>query len=143
MSQEQNQEQAENLLNSANISVPNRRMRRMQMRASGILRIKNMFDYNTEVGRNYRAQQQESGRKLMQQTQDRMDQSITEQSMIRMEKLKSNWKDSGYSSEEITMLEEAYALMDVKIWETYREDRKRAKQLLKEVEASRLKRMNG
>ena len=50
--------------------------------------------------------------------------------------LKDTWREIGYNDKEINMLEEAWALSIVKDRETYQEDKKKRRQLVKEAKAS-------
>jgi hypothetical protein len=83
-----------------------------------------------------RRQNIENGRKLHQQHLDIIEKRNHEMLEAKLESLKESWTAIGYNTEEQDKLSEAWILGVVKDRETYRADRKKAKALYKEVNAS-------
>ena len=92
-------------------------------------------------------QNQENGRKLHQQHLDAIEkrnhemlerklEGFTNEDGEHVSGLKDTWREIGYNDKEINMLEEAWALSIVKDRETYQEDKKKRRQLVKEAKAS-------
>lgn len=114
-----------------------RRQRRENYRRAGFLRIKNTYNPLGEVMRNWYARTAEEGRKLHEAHTKMVQDQIEEALQTRLNKSKETWTELGYNEAEMAMLEEAFALRNVKTRETLTEDRKKAKQL--EREALKLK----
>tara|TARA_B100000927_G_C16176329_1_gene353525 strand:+ start:220 stop:591 length:372 start_codon:yes stop_codon:yes gene_type:complete len=92
-------------------------------------------------------QNQENGRKLHQQHLDIIEkrnhemlerklEGYTNEDGEHVEGLKDTWRQMGYNDKEMNMLEEAWALSIVKDRETYQEDKKKRRQLVKKAKAS-------
>ena len=77
----------------------------------------------------------ENGRKLHQQHLDRIEQQQAIALEAKLESVKETWTKIGYNAAEIALLEEAWSLNVIKDKETYRADRKKARQLQKEAQA--------
>ncbi len=118
-----------------------RRQRRENYRRAGFLRIKNTYNFFSEVMRNWYARTAEEGRRLHEAQTKMVQEQIEEALQIRLNKSKETWAELGYNEAEMTMLEEAFALRSVKTRETLTADRKKAKQL--EKEAYKLKQARG
>lgn len=73
------------------------------------------------------------GRKIHQQNLDRNAQLQETRLEAILMSCKSNWFGMGYNKEEVALLEEAWALLTVKDKETYRADKKKARQLQKQA----------
>jgi hypothetical protein len=54
-----------------------------------------------------------------------------------------NWKNEGHTAEEIEKLREAYANLTIRDLSTWHEDKKVARNLIKEVNKSRTERVHG
>ncbi len=118
-----------------------RRQRRENYRRAGFLRIKNTYNFFSEVMRNWYARTAEEGRRLHEAQTKMVQEQIEEALQIRLNKSKETWAELGYNEAEMSMLEEAFALRSVKTRETLTADRKKAKQL--EKEAYKLKQARG
>jgi hypothetical protein len=73
------------------------------------------------------------GRKIHQQNLDRNAQLQETRLESILMSCKSTWFSVGYNKEEVALLEEAWALLTVKDKETYRADKKKARQLQKQA----------
>jgi hypothetical protein len=73
------------------------------------------------------------GRKIHQQNLDRNAQLQETRLEAILMSCKSTWFSVGYNKEEVALLEEAWALLTVKDKETYRADKKKARQLQKQA----------
>jgi hypothetical protein len=72
-----------------------------------------------------------------------MEKSITEQLEAKELVMIEQWKESGYTAEEIEKLREAYANLTVRDLSTWHVDKRAARNLIKEVNKSRAERVNG
>lgn len=118
-------------------STPNRRQRRAMMKAQGILRALSKMSYFGEVRSKVRQENIAYGKKIHAENTKRNEELNATRLEAILDGLKAQWTEQGYNKEEMTKLEEAWACRTIKDKETYREDKKRAKQLLAEVKASR------
>jgi len=73
------------------------------------------------------------GRKIHQQNLDRNAQLQETRLESILMSCKSTWFSVGYNKEEVALLEEAWVLQSVKDKDTYRADKKRARQLQKQA----------
>jgi hypothetical protein len=111
----------------------NRRERRKNYSKAGFLKIKNDYNPLGEVLKGWYKKTSEEG-KLAHEAHTRMVQEQIEEAIqSALNKSKENWTNSGYNAEEMTMLEEAFLLRNVKNKATLTEDRKKAKRLEKEA----------
>lgn len=108
---------------------PNRRMRRMQMREAGVLKALSKLPWNHPVKRQIQAENLKNGARIQQMHADTNDARIASALESRLESAKAEWKKTGYNKEEMTLLEEAWALESVIDKATRKEDRKKAKEL--------------
>lgn len=120
-----------------------RRQRREMLRQNGILKVISKMNFLGETRSKIRQQNMEQGRKMMQARADQNDKLNAERLEATLERMKETWASIGYNDAEMTMLEEAWSIMVVKDMETYKEDKKRARQLTSEAQASRAARLNG
>ena len=121
---------------------PNRRMRRMQIKESGVLGAISKLSYFHPVKKQIRQQNLENGRKIHQMHVDKHEAAMATFYEERLQAAKSAWFGQGYVKEEIELLEEACALTTIKDKESYRADKKKAKALRKqaaEMRATRTK----
>ena len=112
---------------------PNRKIRRMQMKRSGVLGAISKLSYFHPTKKQIREQNQENGRKIHQMHQDKNEAIKATFYEERLQSAKSDWLGQGYVKEELELLEEAWVLSSVKDKESYREDKKKAKALRKQV----------
>jgi hypothetical protein len=111
-----------------------RRQRRFYLKQQGALKYMKSLSFNDKA--ELRRQNIENGRKLHQQHLDIIEKRNHEMLEAKLESLKESWTAIGYNTEEQDKLSEAWILGVVKDRETYRADRKKAKALYKEVNAS-------
>jgi len=115
---------------------PSRKDRRRQMRAAGVLRAISKLSFFHPVKQQIREENQKNGRRIHQMHQDRNDAKAATFFENKLNASKSTWFGMGYNKEEIDMLEEAWSLTIIKDKESYRTDKKKAKELRKQVAAS-------
>lgn len=117
-----------------------RRQRRYMLKERGILKQISKLSFLSETRTKIREQNREQGRQMHQAWLDHLEKRQAESLEQKLESLKETWASVGYNAEEITKLEEAWAMTTVKDKETWREDRKKARQLQKEAQESRASR---
>tara|TARA_B110000285_G_C14734194_1_gene427835 strand:- start:230 stop:580 length:351 start_codon:yes stop_codon:yes gene_type:complete len=113
----------------------NRKERRSQLKAAGILKVKNMYGVFSEVGQLWYKKTAEEGAKLHAQNQEANQNRLEAMLMQKEADIKASYEANGYSSEKIELLLEAWRLTAVKYDYTYREDRKTARKLLSKAAA--------
>jgi len=118
-----------------------RRQRRYMLKQRGVPQVISKLPFLGEVRTNLRRQNMENGRKLHEQHMDILESRNAEILEAKLESVKQTWSNIGYNAEEIKLLEEAWALLTVKDKETYREDKKKARSLMRN--ASELKKSRG
>lgn len=118
-----------------------RRQRRYMLKERGILKQISKLSFFSETRTKIREQNMEQGRKMHQAWLDHIEKQQGEVLEQRLESVKETWANIGYNVEEIAKLEEAWALTVIRDKETWREDRKKARLLQKEVQESRAKRV--
>ena len=114
----------------------NRRQRRFMLKQQGVLKYLSGLNFLGEVRSNFRQQNIENGRKIHQRNVDMAEKQIAEILEAKLESIKAVWKSIGYDKSEMDKLEEAWALSAIKDKETFKEDKRRRKQLLREVRES-------
>lgn len=124
------------------MATASRRQRRGEFKQAGFLKIKNMFGRFSEQGIAWHNKMAEDGRAMESANEKRRLDSIEEQLIVSLNKLKETWTASGYNAEEVAKLEEAWTLTAVKDRETYRADKKQANVLRKEAQQSLAGRKN-
>lgn len=124
------------------MATASRRQRRGEFKQAGFLKIKNMFGRFSEQGIAWHNKMAEDGRAMETANEKRRLDSIEEQLIVSLNKLKETWTASGYNAEEVAKLEEAWTLTAVKDRETYRADKKQANVLRKEAQQSLAGRKN-
>lgn len=92
-----------------------------------------MLGYNHPAVKAWKAQTMADGRKIHQQNLDRNEELQSTRLEAILMSCKSNWFGMGYNESEVALLEEAWALLTVKDKDTYRADKKRARQLQKQA----------
>lgn len=106
------------------------------LKQQGVLKYLSKLNFLGEVRSNFRQQNIENGRKIHQRNIDEMEKANHTILENKLASLKEGWTSVGYNQSEIDKLEEAWALSVIKNKETYREDKKKRKQLLREVQES-------
>jgi hypothetical protein len=87
-----------------------------------------------------REQNRENGRKIQNDILDNLEKDRTSRLESSLKKAKLDWSNSGYNEDEISLLEQAWTLRKVKNKETYQQDKKEAKKLVREANRSMLDR---
>lgn len=118
-----------------------RKYRRDTYRKMGLLKAKNGWGRFSEKGIAWYNLKQEEGKEFHQKHMNAVHDSIEEQLGSKLNSLKETWKNLNYSDKEIEMLEEAFTISNIKDKENWREDRKKAKSLVKEANNFRMKRL--
>ena len=118
-----------------------RKYRRDTYRKMGLLKAKNCWGRFSEKGIAWYGLKQEEGRDFHEKHMRMVNDQIEEQLGSKLNSLKETWKGLNYSEKEIEMLEEAFTITNIKDKETWREDRKRAKSLVKEANKSKKERL--
>tara|TARA_R110001606_G_scaffold94726_1_gene209846 strand:+ start:4961 stop:5353 length:393 start_codon:yes stop_codon:yes gene_type:complete len=125
-----------------NQAAPNRRQRRAYLKQQGIIKALSKMQYNGEVRSKVRSENIAYGKKLHAENTARINELNATRLEAALDVAKLSWKEQGYNDAEVLLLEEAWALNAIKDKETYREDKKKRKQLLaqvKELRANRTK----
>lgn len=121
---------------------PNRRQRRYMIKQNGMLRYLSKMDFFHTKKSAIRAQNIENGYKMQEARLDAIEKANYERLEATLKHAKETWANTGYIVAEIAMLEKAWALANVKNKETYQQDKKESKRLMKEAKASLLARNN-
>ena len=135
-------------------STVSRRQRRFELRRANFLKIKNMYSRFSPQAVAWYNKMQEDGRAAQEAHNKMINDQIEEQLELRLKGnydeetgkgfygLRNTWADMGYNAEEIEMLEEAWIATTIKDPDhaERRADKKRATQLRKQAQESRLAR---
>jgi len=111
----------------------NRRQRRWQLKAAGMLRVKNMYGPFTEVGKLWYDKTRNEGAKLHAQNIQAVEKARDEFYAQKEADMRVSFEAFGYTKEQIDLLIEAWVLTVIKDPETYRADRKAARELRKKA----------
>ena len=111
----------------------NRRQRRFQLRAAGMLRVKNMYGPFTEVGKLWYGKTRAEGSNLHTQNTMRIEKQRDEYFAEKEGAIRQSLTEMGYSTKKVDLMIEAWVLTAIKDSETYRADRKRSQALLREA----------
>lgn len=126
----------------AKTATSSRRHRRAQLRAMGYLKLKNQLSPFSEAGKELRESLRSNSKAARESFEKRIMDQIEEQLGQKAESLKETWKQIGYNEAEIEMLSEAFFTLSVKNPQTLREDRKSARNLMKQAKNSLIERLN-
>ena len=123
-----------------NNTTPNRRQRRDMYKRAGYLKVKNMFGFGSAQARAWYDKCAKDGEMIHEQnTKNAMDQ-MENQLQVILDRQKELWTELGYNAEEILLLEESWSLMAVKSKDSYREDKKKSRELSAKASQLRLAR---
>ena len=126
---EQNQTQA-----TPQAQMPlNRRQRRYMMKQNGMLKYLSKLSFFHPTRAAIRQQNIENGRKIQEARRDAIEKARAERLEAILNSMKHTWANIGYNENEISMLEEAWAMTAIKDKETYQADKKQARKLMKEA----------
>jgi len=123
---------------TTNQTIPNRRQRRAAMKYQGFLKQKSKLPFKQwlELCRETR----KKGKEIHEANLEAVDKAI----YATYEKIESNkmaeWKEEGYTKEEIEKLREAYASIMIKDKENWHRDKKIARNTIKELRSKLAKR---
>jgi len=120
--------------------APNRRQRRLAMKYQGLLKAKSKLPFHKwmEVTK----ENLQRGKELHAAVTDIVEKGIAERLESIEERQIIAWREVGYNEVEIKMLREANAILSVKDKETWKADKKEARQLMKDARESLNKRLN-
>lgn len=117
-----------------------RRNRRAQMKAAGMLKVKNMYSPLSGQRQAWYKKTREDGVQSHEAFLKKVNDSIEEQLQTKLNNAKENWAEIGYNEAEIEMLSEAFILSSVKDKDNLRADKKEARRLMKEAKQSLMSR---
>jgi hypothetical protein len=100
-----------------------------------MLKILKQLGYNHPAYKEYKQQTMEAGRKIHNANVDRVEQANGVRLEAVLQSCKSTWFSMGYNKEEVAILEEAWVITSVKDKETYRADKKKARELQRKAAA--------
>jgi len=123
-------------------AMPNHAQRRNMLRRQKVLKIKNEMNAMSSAAVEFREAQRENGRKIHESNLDRLEKSQAEFVESKLTDVKAGWTKQGYNEEEIDMLAEAWMLTTFKNKETWKSDKKKARQLMKQADESKNQRRN-
>jgi len=119
---------------------PNRRERRNMYKNAGMLKAKEQLGTSSPVKQEWYKKMREEGERIHEMNMRNAQDQIENQLQIILDRQKETWTELGYNEAEIALLEESWTLMAVKDKETYREDKKKARELSKQANQLRLAR---
>ena len=119
--------------------IPNRRQRRSAMKFNKFFKIKNSLSFKDRA--NFTKENIKRGNEIFNKNQKNVENSINTQLEEIEKKRIQYWNDVGYNENEIKMLKEANVITSVKYLETWHEDKKTARKLMKEAAISKNKRL--
>ena len=114
-------------------NTPNRRERRAMYKQAGFLKAKNMFGYGSPQTEAWYDKTREDGKKIHEQNENAARDAAEHELQIRLDRQKELWTELGYNEVEIALLEESWVLMAVKSKDSYREDKKKSRELSKQA----------
>lgn len=117
-----------------------RRNRRAQMKAAGMLKVKNTYSYFSGPRQAWYKKTQEDGKAAQEANEKRTMDSIEEQLQSKLNSVKETWTAIGYNEAEIEMLSGAFTLLAVKNDSTLRSDKKEARKLMRDAKTSLMSR---
>ena len=121
--------------------APNRRQRRLAMKYQGLLKAKSKLPFHKWM--EITKENIERGKELHAANTDAVEKSIAERLESIEERQIIAWREVGYNENEIKLLREANAILMVKNKETWKADKKEARQIMKDARESLNKRLNG
>jgi type II secretory pathway component PulF len=126
----------------AKTATVSRRHRRAQLSAMGYLKIKNQLSPLSPEGIELRNSLRANSKAAKEAFEKKIMDQIEEQLGQKAESLKETWTQIGYNEAEIEMLSEAFSMLSIKNKQTLREDKKAAKNLMKQAKDSLTQRLN-
>jgi len=123
-------------------TTSSRKAKRKQFQISKYLKIKNMFGRFSPEGIAWATKMREDGLKMHEAHVNRVNDQIEDALQLKANSLKETWAKIGYNDSEIAMLEEAFFNLSIRNKDTYREDKKAARKLMKDASNSLQSRLN-
>jgi len=120
--------------------APNRRQRRLAMKYQGLLKAKSKLPFHKWMEATKESVNR--GKEIHAANTDLIDKKLSEQLEGIEERQIEVWREIGYDEVEIKMLREANAILMVKNKETWKADKKEARQIMKDARESLNKRLN-
>jgi len=119
--------------------VPNGRQRRAAMKSNGFFKMKKNL---TRKDRNkLREDNIKRGNEIFEKNLEVFEKSKAKQLEKIEERQIKNWKKQGYNDSEIEMLREANAIITVKDKDSWKTDKKHARQLMKDAHKLKMERL--
>lgn len=122
--------------------MANRRERRWALKQRGFLKIKNMYNRFSPIALQWYATRQQEGRQIHNANTEAVEKAQYESLLTREQKQRELYTELGYNDAELEMVLEAWRLTTVKNTDSRREDKKEARRLSREAQASFLARTN-
>ncbi len=120
--------------------APNRRQRRLAMKYQGLLKAKSKLPFHKWM--EFTKESINKGKEIHEANVDSIDKKMVLRLEAAEERQIEVWREIGYDESEIKMLREANAILMVKDKETWKSDKKEARQLMKDARESLNKRLN-
>jgi len=123
---------------TTNQTIPNRSQRRMAMKHQGLLKLKSKLSYKEWL--DICKQTREKGKEIHEANVEAADKAI----YAKYEEIENNkiaeWKEEGYTKDEIEKLRGAYASIMIRDKENWHHDKKVARNTIKELRSKLYKR---
>jgi len=120
----------------------NRKNKRHMLKQYGMLKEKSTWSRFSEKAVDWYKRTKEEGNSMQESNEKKMHDDLENQLQTKLDNIKITWKEIGYNEKEIKMLEEAWTITSFKLKETYKEDKKKARGLMKEAQNSLRKRLD-
>lgn len=120
----------------------NRQERRRAYKQMGILKRMNQLPWNHPDRAEFRRRNREQGQAKHRAMLDEMEKERYERLEHANAEYLKKCKEEGYEGKELELLEEAYSLLLVRNKDTWQEDKKTRKRLIKEAKESKEKRLS-
>ena len=116
--------------------------KRAMYKQYGMLKEKSTWSRFSKNAIEWYDRMREEGNTTKESNEKRMNDDLENQLQVKLDAIKNTWKEIGYNEKEIKMLEEAWTITSFKLKETYKEDKKKARGLMKEAQNSLRKRLD-
>lgn len=120
-------------------TVTNRRQRRAAMKFNKFFKIKNSLTFKKR--NNFRKESIKRGNEIFSKNLKIVEDSINKQLESSEKTQVDNWERQNYNKTEIDMLKEANAIISVRHLESWHEEKKKARKLIKGALKSKIKRL--
>ena len=116
--------------------------KRAMYKQYGMLKEKSTWSRFSKNAIEWYDRMREEGNTTKESNEKRMNDDLENQLQVKLDAIKNTWKEIGYNEKEIKMLEDAWTIGAFKFKETYKEDKKKAKKLMKLAQDSLRKRLD-